>query len=218
MDTSGPLRLDRPILLVVDLQNGDAHPASAYVRRKAGELGHDAERYYVSRLRDVVIPNVERLRKAFASAERSVIYARIQSLTADGRDRGSGHKMRGIHFPPGSWDGEILAEVAPGPNDIVLSKTASSAFVATGLGELIGNLGGRDLVVLGAVTGSCVQATVLDALGRAEGGVAVVDDASAAWSAERHGEALGAMRTAGARVVTTDDVVGALAQPSALPA
>jgi nicotinamidase-related amidase len=218
MDTSERLRLDRPILLIVDLQNGDAHPASDYVRRKTSELGDDAATYYLSRLREMVVPNAGRLRVAFAAAARSVIYARIQSLTADGRDRGSGHKERGIHFPPGSWDGQILAELTPGPNDVVLSKTAGSAFAGTGLDELIGNLGGDDLVVLGAVTGSCVQATVLDALRRGDRGVAVVDDASAAWSEERHRDALDAMRSAGARVVTTEEVVVALARPAPLRA
>jgi nicotinamidase-related amidase len=202
--------LVRPTLLIVDLQRGDADPASDYVRRKGAELGDAARDHYVSRLRDVVVPNTKRLLEAFHGRDRDVVYARIQSRTADGRDRGAGHKERGIHFAPGSWDGEILPGLEPGPNDVVLSKTAGSAFVGTGLADILDGLGGRELVVLGAVTGSCVQATVLDACRLGRGPVLVVDDATAAWSDDLQAAALTAMRDAGAVVVTTDDVVVAL--------
>ena len=36
-----------------------------------------------------------------------VVYTVIQSLTADGRDRGLDYKLSGFHVPPGSWDAEV---------------------------------------------------------------------------------------------------------------
>ena len=106
-------RLDAPALLLVDLQNGDAHPASAYVARRRARDGDAAAERYLGRLRDEVIPNARRLRAAFRQLERPVIFVRIQSLTPDGRERSPDHVRRGIHFPPGSWDGAIIDDLAP---------------------------------------------------------------------------------------------------------
>ena len=202
--------LSKPALIVVDLQNGDAHDDSDYVRRKTKELGEAARAYFLERLGQSVIPNALRLLAAFRERDLPVVYARIQSLTADGRDRGAGHKERAIHFPPGSWDGQILVELQPESNDVVVSKTAGSAFVGTGLDDILSNLGAEDLVVLGAITGSCVKATVLDGIRRRRAVVAVVDDACVAWAEEQHRDALEAMRADGARVLTTDCVIAAI--------
>jgi hypothetical protein len=39
------------------------------------------------------------------------MYTVIQSLTADGRDRGLDYKLSGFHVPPGSWDAQVQAWV-----------------------------------------------------------------------------------------------------------
>lgn len=36
-----------------------------------------------------------------------VMYTVIQSLTADGRDRGLDYKLSGFHVPPGSPDAQV---------------------------------------------------------------------------------------------------------------
>ena len=36
-----------------------------------------------------------------------VLYTVIQSLTADGRDRGLDYKLSGFHVPPGCWDAQV---------------------------------------------------------------------------------------------------------------
>lgn len=40
-----------------------------------------------------------------------VMYTVIQSLTADGRDRGLDYKLSGFHVPPGSPDAQVRVHV-----------------------------------------------------------------------------------------------------------
>jgi nicotinamidase-related amidase len=202
--------LDRPALLIVDLQRGDAHPDCDYVRRRRARDGDEAAEYYLGRIREQVLPNVGRLQAAMRDRGWPVIFVRIQSLTPDGRDRSPDHVRRGIHFPPGSPDGEILPEVAPLDGEIVLSKTSNDGFHGTGLGDILANMGRRDLVVTGVVTGSCVQATALAAAQRGAGRVVVVSDATATWSPAMQALAEAEMAAPGAELLPTAAVVAAI--------
>lgn len=210
--TVSPVRpaLQSPALLVVDMQFGDAHPESAYVARRRARDGDAAADYYTGRLRERVVPNIARLVGAFRVGRREVVFVHIQSLTRDGRDRSADHRGREIHFPPGSPEGRILPELAPRDDEIVVSKTSDSAFVATGLADVLANLGVIDLVVVGVVTGSCVRATALDGIGKVGGRVVVVGDATGTWSDAMQEEAERSMEAAGASIVTTDDVLASL--------
>ena len=80
--SAGAAPLDRPGLLLIDLQRGDAHPDCDYVRRRRTRDGEAAAAYYLSRIRDRVLPSVARLQAAARDAGRPVIFVRIQSLTA----------------------------------------------------------------------------------------------------------------------------------------
>src|SRR5262245_9765652 len=94
-------------LVVVDMQYGDAHREYGLLKdKRAAGLVDDVERY-ATRLDTLVVPNILRLLGAFRANGGEVIFVRIQSLTMDGRDRGTEHRQRGIHFAPGSKEGEI---------------------------------------------------------------------------------------------------------------
>jgi biuret amidohydrolase len=127
----------------------------------------------------------------------------------DGRDRGKGHRERGIHFPPGSREGQILDEIRPCGDEVVLSKTCGSAFEGTNIEYLLRNMQRNHLVVVGVVTGSCVKATTCDAVERGFTTL-VVDDATATWSEQLQQTAISAMRERGAFITSTSDVLADL--------
>lgn len=80
---------------------------------KVREAGFEKDlAYYRDRLA-VIVPNIRRLQDAFRSAGMEVIHTRIQSMTADGGDRGLSHKKLGHAAPPGSKEAEILDELKP---------------------------------------------------------------------------------------------------------
>ena len=58
---------------------------------------------------------------------------------------------------------EIMAEIAPGPQDIVVYKQKPSGFFGTNLTSYLTLLGCDSLIVTGTTTSGCVRASVLDA-------------------------------------------------------
>jgi nicotinamidase-related amidase len=194
-------------LVIVDMQYGDAHRDYGLLKskRQAGDV-ETVERY-ARRLDDLVIPNIQQLQRAFRANGGEVIFIRIESLTMDGRDRGAGHRERGIHFPPGSKEGQILEDIRPVGDELVLSKTCGSAFAGTTIDYVLRNMQRDHLVIVGVVTGSCVRATTLDALERGYTTL-VVDDATATWNDEMQKSALDVMHERGAQIVLTDQVTG----------
>ena len=58
---------------------------------------------------------------------------------------------------------DIMDEIAPSPQDIVIRKLKPSAFHDTPLTSFLFNLGADSLIVTGTTTSGCVRASVLDA-------------------------------------------------------
>jgi nicotinamidase-related amidase len=193
-------------LLVIDMQYGDAHRDFGHLRRMIERGDGAAIEYYASRLETLVVPNIRRLLASFRGAGMEVIHTHIQSLTPDGRDRSLQHKSLGIHHPPGSKEAQILEDVAPREDEIVLSKTCGGVFNGTSLDYVLRNLGISTLVIAGVVTSGCVELAVRDASDRGFA-VVVVDDATATWSPQMQTAAERAMREIYAKVKSTDDVI-----------
>lgn len=176
-------------LLIIDVQNFSA-------RRDGGEFKHLSEaevedRYgwFFRKIEAETLPNMAALIAACREAGVEVMYTVIESLTQDGRDRSLDYRITGFHVPRGSWDAQVLDQVAPTGDEIVLPKTSSNVFVSTNIDYLLRNMGKRQLVVAGFITDQCVSSAVRDAcdLGYL---VTLVSDASASYSAERHEQAL----------------------------
>ncbi len=186
-----PVVPDRTALLVIDLQRLTCRPDGGLYsgRGVPAEQARATEAYFFDRLGDVVLPNVRRLQEACRTAGAEVVFTVIRSLTADGRDRGLDYRITGFHVPPGSPDGDVVDEVAPVGDEMVLPKTSSSPFHSTTLHYVLGNLGVRHLVVVGGLTDQCVSSAVRDAcdLGYL---VTLVPDACLTRSEERHRAAL----------------------------
>lgn len=66
----------------------------------------------------------------------------------------------------GTWNTEILDELAPEPGDLVVSKHRYSAFFETELDDVLKSLDAKYLLVTGCTTSICVESTVRDAMFR----------------------------------------------------
>ncbi|MGE6786197.1 isochorismatase family cysteine hydrolase [Ensifer adhaerens] len=169
----------------------------------------DADSYYHRRLRQTVIPNQVRILEAARKAGCEVLHTIIESLTLDGRDRSLDHKLSDMHVPKGSPEGQVIPELAPIDNEIVLPKTSSGVFNSTNIDYILRNLNTRYLIIAGVITDQCVDMAVRDAADRGYL-VTVVNDACATYSEQRHEAALRAY--AGYCWTTdTDTVVSRLA-------
>ena len=188
-----PLTQGASALLVVDLQNYCARPDGGEFSEVATSAADQDHSYYFQRLAEVALPAIRRLQEVCRAKGVEVLFTVIESLTLDGRDRSLDYKITGFNVPRGSWDAQVLDEIAPVGDEIVLSKTASSVFNSTNIDYLLRNLGVRHLVIVGALTDQCVESAVRDAcdLGYL---VTLVTDGCATMTPERHENSLQAIR------------------------
>jgi ureidoacrylate peracid hydrolase len=172
-------------LLFVDVQNHTA-------RRDTGSYNGLSEReiderygYFFATMRNIAVPNMQRLQAACRQSGIEVLYTVIESLTRDGRDRSLDYKISGLHVPKGSADAQVLDAIAPAADEIVIPKTSSSPFVSTNMDYVLRNLGVRSLIIAGILTDQCIDSAARDAcdLGYL---VTIATDACATHSRERH--------------------------------
>ena len=112
-------------LIIIDIQNYCSRPDGGEWKHLDSTTLEREHAYYFDRLRTTTLPNIKRLQEACRAARGEVIFTVIESLTLDGRDRGLDYKISGFNVPKGSWEAQVLAEVAPRrrrdrhPQDIV---------------------------------------------------------------------------------------------------
>jgi ureidoacrylate peracid hydrolase len=140
-------------------------------------------------MEETALPNLRRLQTACRQGGIEVLYAVIESLTRDGRDRSLDYKISGLHVPKRSWDARMLDAIAPAEDEIVIPKTSSSPFISTNIDYVLRNLGVRSLLLAGILTDQCIDSAARDAcdLGYL---VTIATDSCATHSRERHEWAL----------------------------
>ncbi len=139
----------RAALLVIDVQNGEYNE-----KLIKAEPQHE---YFWSRLGKTVLPNGQKLLAACRGAGIEVLFTTVECYTLDGRDRSLDYKVSGIFFAKGSWEAQVLDELKPLPNEIVIPKMSSSVFVSTNISYVLRNLGIEYLMVMGLLTDQCVE-------------------------------------------------------------
>jgi ureidoacrylate peracid hydrolase len=193
----------RTALLLIDLQKGEYND-----RIVKAEPQHA---YFWDRLARIVIPNGQKLLAACRSAGVEVLFTTVECYTLDGRDRSLDYKVSGIFFAKGSPEAQVLDELQPLPNEIVIPKMSSSVFVSTNIDYVLRNLGIEYLMVMGLLTDQCVESAVRDAC---DAGylVTLIEDACATKSQERHDATLRAIKGY-CRQRKTDQVLAELSAP-----
>lgn len=197
-----PLVPEHAALLMIDVQNFSC-------RRKGGEFEglSDAEfqeRYgwFLEHIERESLPNIVKLQAHCRASRIEVLYTVIENLTLDGRDRSLDYRITGFNVPKGSWDAQVVSEIAPEGDEIVLPKTSSNVFVSTNIDYVLRNMGKRQLVIAGFITDQCVSSAVRVAcdLGYL---VTLVTDACASYTPDRHSQALAELKGY-CRQITTD--------------
>lgn len=197
------VRLDRPALLVVDMQNGFCHPAGSLARGGAP----------IAQCQAVITP-IAGLLAVTRAAAIPVIFTRFV-YRADYADGGilvselRPHLKERRSLVHGDWDAEIVSELAPRADEFVVDKNRFSAFYSTNLETILRSLDIRTLIVCGVTTNMCVESTVRDA-GQRDYRVYVVRDAVGELDPARHEHALRAMAFGFAFLVDRADIETAL--------
>ena len=200
------LRHAETALLVIDIQN-------TYLEPK--DDPREATRWapFFARMRGTVIPNTAALVAARRARGVEVIFARIACLKRDGRDRSLSQKKPGFNYlllPMDRPDSQVVPELAPRGDEIVVTKTTDSALTGTNLRLVLSNMGIRNVVVAGIFTDQCVSSTVRS-LADESFNVVVVEDCCAAATDAIHRAELEAINMIYCHVVQLEDAIGFLA-------
>ncbi len=168
-------------MLSIDVQNIYMQVADDVTERNRWEP-------FRQRMREIVIPTTRALQESFRSKGIDVIHARIACLLEDGRDRSLSQKKPGWNYlllPKDSVESQIVPELRPRPDEIVLTKTTDSALTGTNLRLILSNLGINNVVLTGIFTDQCISSTVRS-LADESFNVIVVEDCCAAGTDELH--------------------------------
>ena len=175
-------------LLVIDVQN------TYLVRPDRATLNPDEQRRYDlwtpfhERMYKQVIPRTAQMLAFARKAGIECIFARIASHTKDGRERSLSQKLPGwnnLLLPKDEEPSQLVPELQPLGDEIVVTKTTDSALTGTNLRLILSNLGIKTVVCAGIFTDQCVSSTVRS-LADESFGVIVLEDCCAAASDELH--------------------------------
>lgn len=210
----GEIEIDpkKTALLVVDMQH-------VFITRKKlnnpseVELADAArwEQFYQA-IDSVVVPNNRRLLDYFRAHGMEVIFAKIECRKKNGADRSLDHKATGYNellLVPGDPSGDIVSELAPIDDEIVITKTTDSAFTGSTLRLILHNMGIDTVVVTGVLTDQCVSGTVRS-LADESFKVWLIEDACRASTAQIQANELEILNNIYCHVITTEELLEAL--------
>jgi ureidoacrylate peracid hydrolase len=183
-----PVTPPQTALLIIDVQNYTMEHGGEYAGMDAAEIDKKYG-YFFREMRSRAIPNIQSLLAASRQAKIEIIYTVIGCHKLDGSDLSLDYKISNMFCHKDSFDAQVLEEVAPQGDEIILPKTSSSVFISTNIHYMLGNLGIKQIIITGALTDQCVDSAVRDAcdLGYL---VTVPTDACATQSRVRHENAL----------------------------
>jgi nicotinamidase-related amidase len=169
--------------------------------------------YYVQRLSSVVIPNHRRLLAAARRHGARVVFLRVGSQRADFSD--ATKPLRQAFSTYGAVDGtfacDVIGELLVQADDLSLIKPGSGGFTTTALDAHLRGMGIEQLVYTGVVTDGCVMLTLAAGFDLGYSGY-LVEDATAAFTPERHQLAITWARSSFAGLLSTDDFIDAIEQ------
>jgi nicotinamidase-related amidase len=199
-------------LLVIDIQNVYLQRPDPATLDASGRATYDAWTPFHERMHETVIPTVKKLLSRFRADGHEVLFARIACQTNDGRDRSLSQKLPGwnnLLLPKNEWESQIVPEIAPQGDEIVVTKTTDSALTGTNLRLLLNNLGISHVVCCGIFTDQCVSSSVRS-LADESFAVTVIEDACAAGSDELHRHELEIINMIYCHVMSGDELLGYL--------
>ncbi|MCP3668222.1 MAG: cysteine hydrolase [Gammaproteobacteria bacterium] len=197
------LTCSETVLLTIDIQN-------TYLEISDDPVERERWAPFQQRMREIVIPNTRDLQRCFRAGGMDVIHARIACLLNDGRDRSLSQKKPGWNYlllPRDELASQIVPELEPDYDEIVLTKTTDSALTGTNLRLILQNMGVKNVVMTGVFTDQCISSTVRS-LADESFNVVVVEDCCAAGTDTLHRQELEIINMIYCSVISRDELVG----------
>ena len=198
-------------LLVIDMQNatGNRHMGLGKILAEQGTFDDAAYRF--DRIDQVLIPNISKLADTFRSVGARVVYITYGANMPDASDVPAhiAGIVKATNNIAGQPEHEIVAELAPKPDELVVNKTTQGAFRSTGIDSHLKAMGIKSVVCVGVSTNNCVAMTAMEACD-AQYSVVMVSDGTGTDSEEMQQATLTMLQRLWSRVMTTDEVIAEL--------
>jgi nicotinamidase-related amidase len=199
----------RAVFLVIDVQN-------TYVERpdRASLAGEALARYdawtpFHDRMRNRVIPRTAQMLAFCRARGIECLFARIACQKRDGRDRSLSQKLPGwnnLLLPKNEHASQLVPELQPVGDEIVVTKTTDSALTGTNLRLILRNMEITTVVCAGIFTDQCVSSTVRS-LADESFSVLVLEDCCAAGCDELHAKELEIINMIYCHVMSSSDFI-----------
>ncbi len=196
-------------LLVIDIQNTYLERPDPATLTPEERAIYGAWTPFHEHMRSQVIPHTRRMLDIFRREGIECIFARIACLTRDGRDRSLSQKKPGwnnLLLPKDDAPSQIVPELAPTGDEIVITKTTDSALTGSNLRLVLHNLGIRNVICCGIFTDQCVSSTVRS-LADESFNVVVLEDCCAAGSRRLHETELEIINMIYCHVMRSDELL-----------
>lgn len=153
------------------------------------------------------LPHIQKLIEAARERGIPVVYTKATAPRSDSWDKGlwAAKNSRSKEEAVKGGD-DIMPQIAPAEQDIVISKYKPSAFFGTTLDSYLVQLGADSLILVGTTTSGCIRSTVLDAFSR-NYKTAVVEEATFDRGEASHWMSLFDIEQKYADVVKTEEVL-----------
>lgn len=178
---------DQTAVLVIDMQNDSVRPDGALPAEGAEEI----------------IGNIDFLLKTSRKNGVPVIYI-THTHRQDLSDFGIAHYFEPPSVIEGTKGAEIVEELTPEKEDIVVKKTRYDAFFKTELDLILRQKNVKNLIVCGVLTDGCVLGTVQHARSL-DYKVCLLEDCTAGTTEEKHLAALDILSTYCVRVSNVEE-------------
>lgn len=168
------IRTSQTAVMVVDMQNDFCSKGGLFDRAGINIL----------EVQKAVGPT-RRVLFAARQAGVKLVYLKMgfRADLSDLGDTASANRVRHLHFGVGqpciasdgqqgrflirdTWNTDVIEELRPQPEDVVLYKRRFSGFYETGLDDILRRLGIKNLIFTGCTTSVCVDSTIRDAMFR----------------------------------------------------
>lgn len=219
-----PIALDptRTALIVVDMQCYFTQPSFPFTQ-VFEKLSPGSSVGYLRRVRETVIPNIQKLLGCFRNLRASVAFTALGTEAGDGRELPCwlqsidelGLATLGQRvWPPindPSW--EIDDALKPLSGEVVLNKLSAGTFATTGLEQQLRHQGVEWAVVTGVSSDVCVATTAREAADRGFKTI-LVSDACTTFSEQMHQASLDTFNIAFGWVRAADEIVALMHRTS----
>ena len=187
--------------LIIDVQK-------TYLEPKTNPEENAEWQPFFNRMNDLVIPNIKNLISFLRNKNVENIFARIACHKESGLDRSLSQKKPGFNYlllPKDTPSSQIVEDLKPENDEIVMMKTTDSALTGTNLRLILNNMGIKNVICTGIFTDQCVSSTVRSLVDESFN-VILVEDCCAAATEALHNHELEIINMIYCHVVNINEV------------